>query len=59
MKILKSKQLKEGGWGERERVRAGRGEPRSLVQAANCFSLCFSVPLEDELYFNYLRKDLS
>ena len=51
VKILKSKQLKEVG--------AGGGEPCCSAQSANCFSLCFSVPLEDELYFNYRMKDLS
>lgn len=38
---------------------AGGGKPRCLAQLANCLSLCFSLPLEDELYFNYRVKDLS
>lgn len=60
VKMLKSKQLEEdgqgcgGGGGE-----AGGGEPCCLSRLANCLSLCFSLPLEDELYFNYRVKDLS
>lgn len=51
--------VKQAIGGSGERVGAGGGEPCCSAQSANCFSLCFSVPLEDELYFNYRMKDLS
>lgn len=59
VKILKSKQLEEVGRRESGGGLVVESEPCCLAQSANCFSLCFSVPLEDELYFNYCIKDLS
>lgn len=59
VKILKSRHLEEAGEGGIGRAGAGGGEPCCLAQSANCLSLCFSLPLEDELYVNCRMKDLS